>query len=343
MPPNTGWAVAISPDGRTLAVARLARKIGFYSLPDLRPMAEVALALPDTPERVAYSPDGSMLAAWVGASIWVGEARTGRQKRVVEVEGPIKSLAFARDPRLVVIGFQGGTVAGWDLATGQMTWSSPAHGLKEVRGMAVSPDGAVAASGGQDGRVILWDVKTGDELRTLDAEQGAVESVAFSPDGTKLAVGHGSSVATWQLAQSSRATPKVSARPKTSPRPKDTRRFARHSDALISEPVTWHVAERRCKEMGGHLATFETPAEREFLLKLIQDADTSAWVGASDEEEEGTWVRVTGERVTREQQEGWGLDNHENAQHWLCYWKNTGVFDDNFSGTRMPFVCEWKD
>lgn len=37
---------------------------------------------------------------------------------------------------------------------------------------------------------------------------------------------------------------------------------------------------------------------------------------------------------------GLGLDNHQDAQHWLCYRKPTGVFDDNFSGTRMPFVCE---
>lgn len=49
---------------------------------------------------------------------------------------------------------------------------------------------------------------------------------------------------------------------------------------------------------------------------------------------------MTGEPVTKQQQEGLGLDNHQDAQHWLCYRKPTGVFDDNFSGTRMPFVCE---
>jgi len=342
LPWDSGWAAAISPDGRTLAVARMARKLGFYSLPDLGPLPEVELPLPDTPERVAYSPDGSVLAAWVGPSVWVGEARTGRQTRVLEVEGRVTSLAFARDPKLVLTGYKTGMVAGWDVATGRMSWTRPAHGLKEVRAMAVAPDGGVAASGGQDGSVCLYDVKTGEELRTLDAKQGGVESVAFSRDGTKLAAGHGSSVAVWQLAQAKRPA-KAAPRPGTVSRPEETQKFGRHDYALVSEPVTWHVAQRRCEAMGGHLATFETPAEREFLVKLIRAADTSAWVGASDEEEEGAWTWVTGEPVTKAQQEGWGLDNHENAQHALCYWKNTGVFDDNFSGTRMPFVCEWND
>jgi hypothetical protein len=344
LPPNSGWAAAISPDGRTLAVARLARKLGFYSLPELQETAEVELGLPEGPEQVAYSPDGSTLAAWVGSSIWVGEARTGRPMRVVGVEDPIKSLAFTRDPKLVVIGFKSGVVAGWNLATGGMEWTSPSHALKEVRGMAVSPDGSIAASGGQDGSVTLWDLKTHEVIRDLDAKQGGVESVAFSRDGTRLAVGHGSTLAVWTLAaQAKRANPNAATRPKSAPRPKDTQRLGRHTYALINDPATWHLAQRRCEAMGGHLATFETPAEREFLLKLVRAADTSAWFGASDEEEEGKWVWVTGEPVTKEQEAGWGHDNHEDAQHSLCYWKNTGLFDDNFSGTRMPFVCEWND
>lgn len=346
LPYNSGWAAAISPDGRMLAVARHGKSLGFYTFPDLHPVADVELALPDTPEQLAYSPDGSTLAAWVGNAIWVGNASTRQTTRVVEVEGEIKSLAFTPDPKRVVLGFKSGVVAGWNLSTGQMLWTSPAHQLKEVRGIAVAPDGNVAASGGQDGTVTLWDLKQHTELRVLDSKLGGVESVAFSKDGTKLAVGHGSSVAIWTIAeatQDDRAAGKSAPRHGHAERPKDVQRFGRHSYAIINEPVTWHTAQRRCEMMGGHLATFETATERDFLLTMIRAADTSTWFGASDEEEEGKWVWVTGEVVARPLKDAWGLDNYENAQHSLCYWKNTGVFDDNFSGMRLPFVCEWND
>jgi WD40 repeat protein len=45
------------------------------------------------------------------------------------------------------------------------------------------------ASGSNDGTVKLWDVVTGQEVLTLKGHAAGVSSVAFSPDGKRLAVG----------------------------------------------------------------------------------------------------------------------------------------------------------
>jgi WD40 repeat protein len=50
-----------------------------------------------------------------------------------------------------------------------------------------SPDGRRIATASHDGTVRIWDAGTGQEVLTLRGHAGAVQSVAFSPDGRLLA------------------------------------------------------------------------------------------------------------------------------------------------------------
>jgi hypothetical protein len=76
----------------------------------------------------------------------------------------------------------GGNVRLWDLATGQ-----------EPR----TPEGPRAA--GAPGTIRLWDAATGKELAAATGNKG-VASVAFSPDGKRLAVGQAGTVSLWDAA-----------------------------------------------------------------------------------------------------------------------------------------------
>ncbi len=76
---------------------------------------------------------------------------------------------------------------------------------------------------------------------------------------------------------------------------------------------------------------------------VLFHTESAKLFGATDEEVEGEWAWVTGRPVTKAQQEGWALDNHEGSQHWLCFWRDTNQFDDGGAGSRLPFVCEWDD
>lgn len=50
---------------------------------------------------------------------------------------------------------------------------------------------------------------------------------------------------------------------------------------LYSEDVSWNEAERRCTELGGHLATIKDAADYEKLCKLLADSNAQyVWIGA---------------------------------------------------------------
>ena len=94
--------------------------------------------------------------------------------------------AFLSDGRRALIGYADGAIRLWDIPTGQLILSFPAH-RGPVRSVAASTGGTFAISGGDDGEVKLWDLPSGNpkgQLRNPAAPlKGWVTHVAISPDG----------------------------------------------------------------------------------------------------------------------------------------------------------------
>jgi WD40 repeat protein/predicted Ser/Thr protein kinase len=190
---EAAWRMALSPDGRLLAVAGNHGTVKLWQLPGLR---EEALLQPrsDTPACVAFSPDGTTLALSTRGEIQLWDV-AGRRLRdtLVGQREPVLALAFAPDGQTLASGTYGWHVTLWDVAGRRPQAILTGH-RAAVSALAFSPNGKTLASGSWDGTVKLWRTARGEELLTLEGHTGRIHAVAFSPDGRTLASGGESSL-----------------------------------------------------------------------------------------------------------------------------------------------------
>jgi len=206
---NPVEAVAISPDGKTLA----AGTAGFGGTVQLRELATRKLIATLHPNggvwTLAFSPDGQILA--VGTRGGTGETGTvqlwdlATRKLIANFNaGPDSSAAFSPDGHTLAIGIAD-DVELWDVATGQQIAAFTAGGQVKtaaftasgmVDSVAFSPDGHALAVGTgtyvndvtEVGTARVWDLAT-RRPTAIFTTTGLVESVAFSPGGQTLAAG----------------------------------------------------------------------------------------------------------------------------------------------------------
>jgi WD40 repeat protein/serine/threonine protein kinase len=145
---------------------------------------------------VAFSRDGTRLAANDGPTVKLWDVASGKELRTLQGhKDQVVSVAFSPDGTRLASGGNDRTVKVWDVASGQELRTLRGH-RGEAKRVAFSPDGTRLASGSNDYTVKVWDVASGQELRTLRHES-LVDTVAFSPDGMCLATGSGGTVRLW--------------------------------------------------------------------------------------------------------------------------------------------------
>ena len=201
------WAVAFSPDGKTLASGAV-RKPRWW-----REDSEIFLWDADTGEHLAtfkrppeiaseweaidqlditslaFSPNGKILAnASSEGTIRLWDIDTGRYRTILEGHVTVSSLVFSPDGKTLASGDWGNTILLWDVDSGEQRAVFKGH-MDRVWDLAFSPDGKTLASAGWDNTILLWNVDTGSVRHALTEHEWLVMSVAFSPDGKTLASG----------------------------------------------------------------------------------------------------------------------------------------------------------
>jgi WD40 repeat protein/serine/threonine protein kinase len=114
-------------------------------------------------------------------------------------QGPVWSVAFAPDGRLLATGSDDATLRFWDAATGRQEAVLAGH-TSAVLAVAFAHSGKFLLSGDSDGTLALWDVATQKEGPPLPHHSGNVRRLAISPDDRTVAVGGGAQgVELWDL------------------------------------------------------------------------------------------------------------------------------------------------
>jgi len=192
-------SVALSPDGKTLAVSSVESSDGrpvqgrmqLYRVPSLQPFGRpVPVA---SPYAMVFTSDGGGVAVDDGTAVTVWDVRTQKQR------GPRVQYPRGVDTNVLLAP---GTVAAsslteeetfvlqvWDLATGRSTGPFPVPG----EAVALSPDGRTVAA--QEYKeddtehvyVSLWDTRTGRRLGNRVRAPAGAE--LFSPDGRIVFIG----------------------------------------------------------------------------------------------------------------------------------------------------------
>jgi eukaryotic-like serine/threonine-protein kinase len=184
---DNGTAMALSPDGQTLA-SGFGQTIKLW---DTRTGRE-KLALTGhrgVVDALAFTPDGQSLVSGDGSTVRLWDLASGKERAVL-TPGPGYScdhVAIAGDGNTLVLG--GAKLTLWDLSQGKQVGVVAGGANVSYVNPAIAADGQAVAANNGSGIVKVW-VREGDSWQERHAIEGHWWSgtEAFSPDGKTLAL-----------------------------------------------------------------------------------------------------------------------------------------------------------
>jgi WD40 repeat protein/serine/threonine protein kinase len=149
-------------------------------------------------ERVAFSPDGNLLAVTEvrqeegkvrgKVSLWRVSDGTKLESEL-DTDVHVLALAFAPDSQSLVVADWSKHLRRWEPFAKPAFQVLSAHAPFEAWAVAFAPDGRTLATVGDFGQARLWDAVTGKKRASLDGHAALVSCLAYSPQGNRLATG----------------------------------------------------------------------------------------------------------------------------------------------------------
>lgn len=198
---STNWLAA---SGCVSAESQSACQQSWVEVYDVEASTRVSIGLQGPPGEIAsleFAPDGSLLAAASGPSVYVWNlAEPGAGvPRLLDHGLDVTSVAISGNGELLVAGSEDKIVTVWDISTGsRIDQLAREHG-DAVTAVATDPTGTRVVSGSADRTVVVWDKDDNVvEPRTLTGFRARLTAVAISDDGALVAAGTESGeVAVW--------------------------------------------------------------------------------------------------------------------------------------------------
>ena len=200
-------SLAIDGSGRYWAIASFRKDVRLYEAGG-QVLYRSWRVENDWINRIGISLDGRLLAGGtMTGQVYVWDVISGELKWASERNtslGVIYRLAISPDGQLLAIGTDTGTYL-WDAVQGTLRAALQLfHQPSQVATVAWCGDGSILASGDVTGRIGIWSFQGeafAQYLMTIDAHDGIVTEIAFSPDGeTLVSASWDGTVKLWRVA-----------------------------------------------------------------------------------------------------------------------------------------------
>ncbi|NOZ21789.1 MAG: hypothetical protein GXP25_11975 [Planctomycetes bacterium] len=195
-------AIAFSPDGKYMAVAGEGdwkHSITIFEMP----LGRQVLTMYGHTNRInglVFTLDSQhLISGSSDKTLRVWEVASGAQVRQAQDIQEIRGIAYVPGGKFLVSAGTESAVTLWEADT--LAMKGQIHrATRWIQGVAMSPDGTIAAAGSDDSTVAILNLAGGGVMRTLDGGEDETLCVAISPDGKYIACGNeDESVRQWIL------------------------------------------------------------------------------------------------------------------------------------------------
>lgn len=184
---------AWSPDGTRVVTSSTDQTVRLWTLVD-EPVSVVLSGHEKVVSDVAWSPDGLQIATVDTSGVvrfWNGETGAAEGELVAGTSS-LRSIAWSPDSAVVVTAAANSAI-GWDVASGSQIFQLNHDKITRAEfapdGIRVVTAGVTTDANTEIGTIKIWAVPTQTELLAIVAYAEAVNAVAWSPDGTRIASG----------------------------------------------------------------------------------------------------------------------------------------------------------